>query len=213
MLLSAVSVLVVAQSSSEIPEGLINNSVYGHEYGTALLYVQAVSRLVFQLLCTCRPCHVSCSSYYVRAGRVTSRVPVIMYVQAVSRLVFQLLCTCRPCHVSCSSYYVHADRVTSRVPVIMYMQAVSRLVFHSSLCSSFHVHCDKFVKSTPRRKLIFVIVKCPISNAPYPTPRAPCPMYVCVCVCVYIYIYIYIYIFPWFISLLCCMCAPMSRFF
>ena len=28
MLLSAVSVLVVAQSSSEIPEGLINNSVY-----------------------------------------------------------------------------------------------------------------------------------------------------------------------------------------
>ena len=29
MLLSAVSVLVVAQSSSEIPEGLMNNSVYG----------------------------------------------------------------------------------------------------------------------------------------------------------------------------------------
>ena len=29
MLLSAVSVLVVAQSSSEIPEGLMNNPVYG----------------------------------------------------------------------------------------------------------------------------------------------------------------------------------------
>ena len=29
MLLSAVSVLVVAQSSSEIPEGLMNNSVLG----------------------------------------------------------------------------------------------------------------------------------------------------------------------------------------
>ena len=29
MLLSAVSVLVVAHSSSEIPEGLMNNSVYG----------------------------------------------------------------------------------------------------------------------------------------------------------------------------------------
>jgi len=28
MLLSAVSVFVVAQSSSEIPEGLMNNSVY-----------------------------------------------------------------------------------------------------------------------------------------------------------------------------------------
>jgi hypothetical protein len=28
MLLSAVSVLVVAQSSSEIPEGLMNNPVY-----------------------------------------------------------------------------------------------------------------------------------------------------------------------------------------
>ena len=31
MLLSAVSVLVVAQSSSEIPEGLINNPVYEDE--------------------------------------------------------------------------------------------------------------------------------------------------------------------------------------
>ena len=30
MLLSAVSVLVVAQSSSEIPEGLMNNPVYIH---------------------------------------------------------------------------------------------------------------------------------------------------------------------------------------
>jgi len=29
MLLSAVSVLVVAQSSSEIPEGLMNNPVFG----------------------------------------------------------------------------------------------------------------------------------------------------------------------------------------
>ena len=33
MLLSAVSVLVVAQSSSEIPEGLMNNSVYGEKRG------------------------------------------------------------------------------------------------------------------------------------------------------------------------------------
>ena len=33
MLLSAVSVLVVAQSSSEIPEGLMNNSVYEWEMG------------------------------------------------------------------------------------------------------------------------------------------------------------------------------------
>ena len=32
MLLSVVSVLVVAQSSSEIPEGLMNNSVYYHTY-------------------------------------------------------------------------------------------------------------------------------------------------------------------------------------
>ena len=30
MFLSAVSVLVVAQSSSEIPEGLMNNPVYVH---------------------------------------------------------------------------------------------------------------------------------------------------------------------------------------
>ena len=32
MLLSAVSVLVVAQSSSEIPEGLMNNPVYTEFY-------------------------------------------------------------------------------------------------------------------------------------------------------------------------------------
>jgi hypothetical protein len=32
MLLSAVSVLVVAQSSSKIPEGLMNNPVYKHTY-------------------------------------------------------------------------------------------------------------------------------------------------------------------------------------
>ena len=39
MLLSAVSVLVVAQSSSEIPEGLMNNPVYtvGIEEVTAIL--------------------------------------------------------------------------------------------------------------------------------------------------------------------------------
>ena len=42
MLLSAVSVLVVAQSSSEIPEGLMNNPVYnmvaGSELGSSALH-------------------------------------------------------------------------------------------------------------------------------------------------------------------------------
>ena len=33
MLLSAVSILVVAQSSSEIPEGLMNNPVYQYNEG------------------------------------------------------------------------------------------------------------------------------------------------------------------------------------
>jgi len=89
-----------------------------------IMYVQAVSRPLFHSsLCTCRPCHVPCSSHhYVRAGRVTSPVPVIiMYVQAVSRLLFQSSsCTCRLCHVSCSSHhYVRAGRVTSSVPVII----------------------------------------------------------------------------------------------
>jgi hypothetical protein len=35
MLLSAVSVLVVAQSGSEIPEGLMNNSVFNNAHGVA----------------------------------------------------------------------------------------------------------------------------------------------------------------------------------
>ena len=39
MLLSAVSVLVVAQSSSEIPEGLMNNPVYtGNKIGLFEFY-------------------------------------------------------------------------------------------------------------------------------------------------------------------------------
>ena len=38
MLLSAVSVLVVAQSSSEIPEVLMNNPVYCGEYQIASLF-------------------------------------------------------------------------------------------------------------------------------------------------------------------------------
>jgi len=127
--------------------------VYGHEYRTALLYVQAVSRLVFQL-CTCRPCHVSCSSY-VRAGRVTSRVPVTI------------------------------------------MQ-----IIQTDYAAVFPVQCDKSVQSTPRRKLIFVIVKCPTPRAPY--------MYMYI---IYIYIYIYVVTFPRFLSLLCSMCALVSRFF
>ena len=42
MLLSAVSVLVVAQSSSEIPEGLMNNPVYS----TLVDFFKAVSRVL-----------------------------------------------------------------------------------------------------------------------------------------------------------------------
>jgi len=38
MLLSAVSVLVVAQSSSEIPEGLMNNPVYECIFVSSLCY-------------------------------------------------------------------------------------------------------------------------------------------------------------------------------
>ena len=69
-------------------------SVYGHEYRTALLYVQAASRLVFQLsLCTCRLRHVSCSSYHVRAGCVTSRVPFI--IMKFSLITQQFTCTIR----------------------------------------------------------------------------------------------------------------------
>ena len=48
MLLSAVSVLVVAQSSSEIPEGLMNNPVYVAVLSqTAIIAVTDINRLVF----------------------------------------------------------------------------------------------------------------------------------------------------------------------
>ena len=39
MFLSAVSVLVVAQSSSEIPEGLMNNSVHTYTYIYIYIYI------------------------------------------------------------------------------------------------------------------------------------------------------------------------------
>ena len=42
MLLSAVSVLVVAQSSSEIPEGLMNNPVYMYIY----IYIYKIKNIL-----------------------------------------------------------------------------------------------------------------------------------------------------------------------
>ena len=48
MLLSAVSVLVVAQSSSEVPEGLMNNPVY--------TYVNACVHCVFSVRSIINPC-------------------------------------------------------------------------------------------------------------------------------------------------------------
>ena len=56
MLLSAVSVLVVAQSSSEIPEGLMNNPVHcgtleNANVWKACWYNQYALRRIFNLLC------------------------------------------------------------------------------------------------------------------------------------------------------------------
>ena len=44
MLLSAVSVLVVAQSSSEIPMGLMNNPVYQYQYAGKIFYKKTQPR-------------------------------------------------------------------------------------------------------------------------------------------------------------------------
>ena len=63
MLLSAVSVLVVAQSSSEIPEGLMNNLVYQYKNikiklykNNAAIWYNKTCRIEFSLnLCTGRP--------------------------------------------------------------------------------------------------------------------------------------------------------------
>ena len=47
MLLSAVSVLVVAQSSSEIPDGLMNNPVFPHYF----IKVQFSERTLMNIKC------------------------------------------------------------------------------------------------------------------------------------------------------------------
>ena len=53
MLLSAVSVLVVAQSSSEIPEGLMNNPVYAW-----VIYIY-----MCVCVCVCVICMCACDIY------------------------------------------------------------------------------------------------------------------------------------------------------
>jgi len=58
MLLSAVSVLVVAQSSSEIPEGLMNNSVY--EFHPQILILP--TKLSERILAYVSPPNLCCSS-------------------------------------------------------------------------------------------------------------------------------------------------------
>ena len=59
MLLSAVSVLVVAQSSSEIPDGLMNNPVLG---------LLSVYEVTFDVMC------------YVACTRVTTNGPLYVEV-------------------------------------------------------------------------------------------------------------------------------------
>jgi len=46
MLLSVVSVLVVAQSSSEVPEGLMNNPVLYFSFNLCLLFFQTATKLL-----------------------------------------------------------------------------------------------------------------------------------------------------------------------
>ena len=57
MLLSAVSVLVVAQSSSEIPEGLMNNPVHNHPQAVCLTCLQPPQKRVLQTARSSASCH------------------------------------------------------------------------------------------------------------------------------------------------------------
>ena len=61
MLLSAVSVLVVAQSSSEIPEGLMNNPVFLYFYSLRVsgIHVPIIRRKLLYL-CDTAICHSVC---------------------------------------------------------------------------------------------------------------------------------------------------------
>ena len=72
MLLSAVSVLVVAQSSSEIPEGLMNNPVNNvdNQLDTQCLLFQATSR---QHLGCIIPQAVTHSLVLLKMGEIIAR--------------------------------------------------------------------------------------------------------------------------------------------
>ena len=75
MLLSAMSVLVVAQSSSKIPEGLMNKPVYPHYlingtiFGKRLLRTKCVSCFSLRLL----------SEAFLFVKKNSARVPVIPF--------------------------------------------------------------------------------------------------------------------------------------
>ena len=71
MLLSAVSVLVVAQSSSEIPEGLTNNPV--HFLSEKFLVMRKIQRDIIINARTCS-CKIKVKQSHYRPG-VAQRVP------------------------------------------------------------------------------------------------------------------------------------------
>jgi len=64
MLLSAVSVLVVAQSSSEIPEGLMNNPVYITKCNVGLSFIFRYSQ-VFNVVFSCQAADIQPVSDFV----------------------------------------------------------------------------------------------------------------------------------------------------
>ena len=68
MLLSAVSVLVVAQSSSEIPEELMNNPVYNH---TVKFRCSATLFTAFEAIISRVKVNLNTVKYYISAHKLT----------------------------------------------------------------------------------------------------------------------------------------------
>ena len=91
MLLSTVSVLVVAKSSSEIPEGLMNNPV--HHSGRRVVLIMMFLLLVLNFLTSYGVSSVSCT-----------RAPL-----AVTFLALKVVCRCYLLHAGNSCVFVVAS--------------------------------------------------------------------------------------------------------
>ena len=88
MLLSALSVLVVAQSSSEIPEGLMNNPVHAQQHYVQVPYIEFPRY---------RKIIVERTEKFIDALEQSVAFTVVMFTRFNNQFLCQILCKSDKC--------------------------------------------------------------------------------------------------------------------